>query len=101
MTLRIAAPVPFAHCHQWGLRGHANEPEHGARCCHCDREVAAPESARGKLVACIYCGMDRGEIPCEEIEPFTTAARMPPTLRHYAHDDGDDDDACPLEEDAK
>jgi hypothetical protein len=29
----------------------------------CERSVAAPEKARGKRVACIYCGLDNGWVP--------------------------------------
>ena len=42
---------------------------HGARCCFCNRDVAAPESVRGMHVGCIYCGMANGDIPEMEIEP--------------------------------
>lgn len=67
IALQILPPIPFCHCMPWRLRGTEEGPHHGARCCYCDREVAAPEVARGKHVACIYCGLDRGEIPAIEI----------------------------------
>lgn len=68
-ALQILPPAPFCHCMPWRLRDAMAKdgPWHGARCCHCDREVAAPEAARGKHVACIYCGLDRGEIPAIEV----------------------------------
>lgn len=74
--LRIADPVPVAFCMPWHTRGtpfvtHGDETTfHGATCCFCERSIAAPESAKGKLVSCIYCGMDRGLLPAVEIEPF-------------------------------
>lgn len=67
--LRLVPPSPVHHCMPWHARGWEKEAEHGARCCYCDREVAAPESARGKVVACVCCGLDRGELPLVEIEP--------------------------------
>ena len=66
--LRLAPPIPVAHCMPWHARSYELEPVHAARCCHCGRDIARPESARGKLAACIYCGLDRGEIPWEEPE---------------------------------
>lgn len=76
MSLEIVPDVPFACCMPWGAR-HAlfvcqgnDEPLHGATCCFCDRDVAAPEAARGKRVACIYCGMDRGFHPAVDEPPF-------------------------------
>lgn len=66
-ALRILPPAPFCCCMPWRLRGEGIF--HGARCCFCDLEIAAPEEARGKHVACIYCGLDRGFIPAVEIEP--------------------------------
>lgn len=41
----------------------------GAACWFCDRAIAIPETAKGKIVACIYCGLERGFIPEVEIEP--------------------------------
>lgn len=69
--LRALPPAPFCHCMPWHARHavEAGEGVHGARCCYCDREVAAPDEAKGKHVACIYCGLDRDEIPAIEIEP--------------------------------
>lgn len=53
----------------WHARGYEKEAVHGARCCFCSRDVAAPESVRGMTVACIYCGLDQNLIPAVEIEP--------------------------------
>ena len=69
LILSLVPPSPVAHCAAWHARGLEAEPVHGARCCHCNRDVAAPERARGKTVACIYCGLDNGELALEEIEP--------------------------------
>jgi len=70
LTLKIIATTPYCCCMPWHARGYEREAVHGAACCFCDRAIAAPEKARGKIVACIYCGMDRGFIPAEEIEPL-------------------------------
>lgn len=69
MTLAIVEPKPVAFCAAWHARGFEHGPVHGGTCCWCGRDVAAPSSAQGKTVACIYCGMDRGLIPIEEVEP--------------------------------
>lgn len=66
--LQLVPPSPVAFCAAWHCH-FGTDPVHGARCCWCEREVAAPEHARGKTVACIYCGMDRGLVPIQEIEP--------------------------------
>lgn len=68
--LALVPVEPYACCMPWHGRGvFQPEPEHGGRCCFCSRDIAVPESARGKNNACIYCGMDRGFIPEQEIEP--------------------------------
>lgn len=66
--LRLVPPSPVLFCPPWHGCMEA-VPVHGARCCWCPREVAAPEKARGLTVACIYCGMERGLLPAVEIEP--------------------------------
>lgn len=69
-ALKSVPVVPFACCMPWHARPYSDdEPVHGAACCFCDRAVAAPEKARGKIVACIYCGLDMGFIPAIEIPP--------------------------------
>lgn len=68
-VVRIVPVKAAAYCMPWHARGFETEDVHGARCCYCDQSIAAPESARGKNVSCIYCGMDRNEIPAVEIEP--------------------------------
>lgn len=68
--LRLLSPSPFCCCMPWHARDwNCDEPMHGAVCCFCGRSVAAPAEARGKTVACVYCGLDRGLIPKQEIEP--------------------------------
>lgn len=69
MMPTILPPAPFCHCMPWHARDWTSGEVHGARCCYCSREVAAPAEAKGKHVACIYCGMDRDEIPAVEIPP--------------------------------
>ena len=46
------------------------EPEHGGRCCYCDRDIAVPDRLRGWHVGCVYCGLDRGELPLTEAEAY-------------------------------
>jgi hypothetical protein len=71
--------APFRCCLPWHARHwHAigeDGPEtmHGGACCFCDRAIAVPESARGKTVACTYCGMERGFEPAAELPPFATS----------------------------
>ena len=67
-VLKLVAPAPVHFCMPWHARGWEDEPEHGAVCCFCQRDVAAPESARGKTVSCIYCGMERALVPLVERE---------------------------------
>lgn len=69
-NLRSVPITPFCCCMPWHARSYSGDnPVHGAACCFCDRAVAAPETARGKTVACIYCGLDMGFIPESEIPP--------------------------------
>lgn len=68
MMLKLVPPSPAIFCPAWGGCMEVG-PVHGARCCFCQREVAAPEKARGLNVGCIYCGLERGLIPAVEIEP--------------------------------
>lgn len=68
--LRLVPPAPVAFCMPWHARGcWSTEPEHGARCCWCSRDVAAPTTAKGLTVACVYCGLDHGCLPPAEQEP--------------------------------
>lgn len=72
MTLAIAEIIPYGFYPAWHVRNPGDyRPDHihGARCCWCDREVAVPAEAKGKYVACIYCGLDRGHVPAID-EPF-------------------------------
>lgn len=64
--LRVVAVEPYCCCMPWHAR---SDGDHGGTCWFCNRSIAVPERARRKLVACIYCGMDRGFIPEKEIEP--------------------------------
>jgi hypothetical protein len=67
MATQLAAPVC---CMPWHVRdAFCAEPVEGRVCRYCDKPIAAPISAKGKPVACIYCGMDRGFIPPIEVEP--------------------------------
>jgi hypothetical protein len=53
----------------WHARRADDTPVHGGRCCYCDREIAVPNEYRGKHMGCIYCGLDKGLMPEQEIEP--------------------------------
>lgn len=68
--MKLLPPAPFVYCPQWHVRNAFAGEIHGARCCYCGREVATTAAAKGKHVACIYCGLDSGEIPAVEIEPI-------------------------------
>lgn len=69
--LQTVPPEPAAYCPAWHARGlwSATGGVHGARCCWCNRDIAAPDELRGFTLACVYCGLDRGELPAVEIEP--------------------------------
>lgn len=68
-VLRILPPAPVGFCMPWHGRAFEASPVYDGSCCFCNRDVAVPEDMRGKTVACIYCGLDRGDIPAAEIEP--------------------------------
>ncbi len=57
-------------CMPWHLRGSEDEPVQGATCRYCSREVAVPVSQAQRIAACIYCGLDRGLVPAEEVVPY-------------------------------
>lgn len=77
--LTFVPDVPFCCCPPWRLRCLLlDEDVHGARCFKCDREVAAPAAAKGKRVACIYCGLDEGWIPEIDSPICDTPAWLPP-----------------------
>lgn len=83
MTLRSVPIAAGWFAFPWHLRGDA--PVHGGRCCYCDREIAIPNEKRGWNVACIYCGLDRGELPLIEAEAYAIDAPLSlPGHRGYA-----------------
>lgn len=49
----------------FGPAWHARGPEqtHPARCCYCERDIAVTPDLAGLNVGCVYCGIDRGEVP--------------------------------------
>lgn len=57
------------YCMPWHARTGV-EPEHGGRCCYCDRDIAVPDRLKGWHVACVYCGLARCELPLTEAEDF-------------------------------
>lgn len=61
-VLRLVPTEAFTHCWPWHLRDLQPGPSRGGVCCFCSRAVAVPDAARGKTVACIYCGLDRGDV---------------------------------------
>jgi hypothetical protein len=71
-VLQSVPTLPYCCCMPWHARHSEDEPVHGAACWFCDRAVAAPASARGKIVACVYCGLDRGFVPAVDVEPIET-----------------------------
>lgn len=68
-VLQLVPPSPAMCCMPWHARYFATGSSHGATCCFCRRDVARPDALKGITVACIYCGLDRGFIPEQEIEP--------------------------------
>lgn len=66
-TVAIRAGV---YCMPWRLRGAEDEPVHGGQCCYCGRDIAIPASKRGWHAACVYCGLDRSELPETEAEAY-------------------------------
>lgn len=77
MTLATVPDVPFCCCPPWQLRHIDARPTHGAMCFMCGRDVAAPEAARGKRVACIYCGPDNGWCPEVDTPLYEAGAEKP------------------------
>jgi hypothetical protein len=67
IMLKSVPVAPFGCYMPWHLRDEDNP--HGAACWFCDRAIAIPEQAKGKVVACLYCGLDKGFLPLVEIEP--------------------------------
>lgn len=69
--LRSLDAAPAAYCPAWHARGlwSATGAVHGAVCCYCNRDIAAPDELRGFTLACVYCGLDRGEVEAVEVEP--------------------------------
>lgn len=73
-AFHLVPVTPFCCCMPWhGRYG----DEFGAACCFCGRAVAAPEKARGKVVACIYCGIDRGYLLENECPPEIRVYDLP------------------------
>lgn len=55
----------------YGIIWHAATPGmHGACCMWCARAIGVDKDLAGKRVACVYCGLHRGDLPEVEIEPF-------------------------------
>lgn len=68
-SLSIVPSEPAAYCPAWHARGLTSGTVHGANCCFCRRDIAAPDELRGFTLACIYCGLDRGALEAAEVEP--------------------------------
>ena len=58
------------YCMPWHLRGSEQEPVRGRACCYCGRDVAVPVSKKHWNAECIYCGLNRGELPLTEAEAY-------------------------------
>lgn len=68
-TGRMTAHDRLIFCMPWHARGFEGEPVRGGVCARCGRDVAVPISAHGKIVGCIYCGLETGYVAEQEIEP--------------------------------
>lgn len=67
--LRLVPPSPATFGPAWHARS-GNPPEVApARCCWCGRDIAVRAAAVHLTAACIYCGLDRGDIPPIDV-PF-------------------------------
>ena len=68
MSIRLVATKPAAYGPAWHARWHRGD-HRGARCCYCARDIAVSAESRAATAACIYCGLDRGDLPAVEIFP--------------------------------
>ena len=68
-SLKIVVPEPIAFGSAWHARMAQPPAISPAQCCFCNRYIAVEPRFSRMYVACIYCGLERGLIPEEEIEP--------------------------------
>lgn len=62
-------PRPRTPCHAWRLRdGRGNHPI-GAQCSDCGQDVALDRGLTGFDPVCVYCALETGLLPMEEISP--------------------------------
>lgn len=62
-------------CWPWRLRFMEREPVTGGVCIYCNREIALPKHSWNRRCGCLYCGLDRNELPRTEAESY--AADIP------------------------
>jgi hypothetical protein len=71
-ALQIVTAPPVV-CWPWHLAGCDPElgPAHpiGANCGECGREIALRRDRPNANALCLYCGMDAGLVPLEEVPP--------------------------------
>jgi hypothetical protein len=63
ITALNRAPAFFAHS---GRAAYEEGDGYVTACAICQREVTAPLTMQGSVIWCLYCGMERGQVP--EIE---------------------------------
>lgn len=68
MTLRLVHSMPdfFSFGGEFTIK---NGVAFGCLCGKCERAIAAPFGYEGKLIWCLYCGMEEGFVPAVE-QPF-------------------------------
>lgn len=66
--LKLVSSVPDFFAHQ-GRQPVREGLGFGCNCARCGRAVSAPFGYEGKLIWCLYCGMDAGHVPLVEL-PF-------------------------------
>lgn len=65
VSLRIVSSHPDFFGHD-GRTAVSDGEAFGCNCAKCGREVSAPFGYEGKLIWCLYCGMDGGFVPAVE-----------------------------------
>lgn len=65
--MKIVASTPDFYAHDGNAAVERGEG-FGCDCARCGRKVAAPFEYQGKLIWCLYCGMEAGHVPLVESE---------------------------------
>lgn len=61
MKIRAIPSQPAFFAHQ-GKAAVERGEGFGCQCAICQRDIAAPHSFQGRVIWCIYCGMERGRV---------------------------------------